>query len=243
MKKISPFLIKAIGIYTLFFLVLTIRYFFFSATEFSVHEKAVVKMGFLLIFIWICFCGSLMYLFRDKIKKFIQKIPLGWKIKFILFAIILLLIEEAIAVSMSNLAPFFGSEIGKAYITASANYFHTIFFHSAIVIIPMFFIWAFFLSRYDFKPTQVFLLFGLSGSIGEATMAPVNFIMGFWFFIYGLMIYLPAYSLPDAKKRGAEKPKLRHYILSVIAPLIFAMLFGFLARILQNFFRIELFVN
>ena len=42
------------------------------------------------------------------------KRTLDWRIKFVLFATVLALIEEAIAVSMTNLAPFFGVKVGEA---------------------------------------------------------------------------------------------------------------------------------
>jgi hypothetical protein len=43
---------------------------------------------------------------------------------------------------------------------------------------------------------------------------------GFWFFVYGLMVFLPAYSIPPAEPRGARTPKFRHYVLAVVLPLV-----------------------
>lgn len=54
----------------------------------------------------------------------------GWKKKFVVFATVLALIEEAITTTMTNLAPLFGVEIGEAYITASTNYVDVVLFHS-----------------------------------------------------------------------------------------------------------------
>lgn len=58
--------------------------------------------------------------------------------------------------------------IGKAYITASANYLEVVCFHSVVMFIPLFIAWACILSRYQFRPFAVFLLFGLTGTLAEA---------------------------------------------------------------------------
>jgi len=90
------------------------------------------------------------------------------------------------------MALFFGGEVGKAFITALINYFHVILFNSAIIFIP-------FISMYDFSPNKIFLPFGLLGTIAELFLSPYAIIFGFWFFVYGLMIYLSVYSLPERK--------------------------------------------
>ncbi len=46
--------------------------------------------------------------------------------------------------------------------------------------------------------------------------------IGMWVFVYGLMIYLPACSLPA--DRGARLPRWWHYPLAVILPLLFMVL-------------------
>jgi hypothetical protein len=51
----------------------------------------------------------------------------------------------------------------------------------------------------------------------EASLSPGSLIAGFWFFIYGLMVYLPAYSLPT--DRGAGRPHLKQYVLAYFLPL------------------------
>lgn len=208
-------LVKAIGIYSV--LVISLISLLVLASESPSYEKAVIKMVWGLILIWIVICGSLMYFFRDTVRDLVQGIRLPWQVTFPLLCTGLALLEEAVTVSMTNLAPFFGAEVGQAYITASANYLHTVLFHSVIVFIPMFLVWTVLLHFFDFPPAHVFLLFGLTGSIAEMSISPTNILAGFWFFVYGLMIYLPVYSLPA--NRSARKPKWWAYPLAVVAPI------------------------
>lgn len=204
-------------------------------------DKAIIKMAFGLILLWVVICGVLMFSLRNRISKIVQKIPIEWKIKFILFATFLALIEEAIATTMTNLADFFGSEIGVAYITASANYFHVVLFHSVIAFLGMFIVWAFLLSKYDFSPNAIFLLFGLTGSIAEASINPTSLIGGFWFFVYGLMIYLPVYSAP--KDRVVKKPTFWNYILAALLPLVVGGLFVGIANLIRIKLGIPFFID
>ena len=209
-------LIKTIGVYSV--LVLSTLSFLNLVSDAGPAQKAIIKMALGLNLIWVIVGGALMIRFREPIKDFLQRIPLPWWVKFPVFCIVLALLEEGVTVTMTNLAPFFGAEIGAAYITASANYLHTVLFHSVIVFIPMFLVWTLILRYFDFPPAQVFLLFGLTGSLAEMSMSPTNILGGFWFFVYGLMIYLPAYSLPA--ERGAKPPGWWAYFLAVGAPLL-----------------------
>jgi hypothetical protein len=126
---------------------------------------------------------------------------------------------------MTNLAPLFGARIGQAYITASANYWDVILGHSVIVIAPMFVAWAVLLSRFDFNANQVLLLFGLTGTIAESLFGGPQHVLeiGMWMFVYGLMIYLPAYCLPQREK--AHTPRWYHFIIAVFLPFLFAIVF------------------
>ena len=157
-----------------------------------------------------------MYWFRDSIKDFVLGISLNWKIKFVLFATILALLEEAVTVSMTNAAPLFGVKIGQAYITASTNYLDVVLFHSVIVFIPLFIGWAWVLSRYNFSAFEVFILFGITGTLVEAGYGGIKHLteFGLWIFVYGLMIYLPAYSIPN--ERGVKAIKFWHYLLAIL---------------------------
>lgn len=138
-----------------------------------------------------------------------------------MFATILALIEEVITTTMTNLAPLFGVKMGEAYITASTNYFEVVLLHSVIVFIPMFIVWAWMLSRYDFSPIAVFVLFGITGNFAEMGPNLDNLFAGFWIFVYGLMVYLPAYTVPA--DREVRKPRIWHYIMAIFLPFICAL--------------------
>lgn len=187
------------------------------------NTRAVILMSVSLILLWVALGGSLMYWQRDRIRQVVQSLPFDWRIKFVLFATLLALIEEAITTSLTNLAPLFGVPVGAAYITASANYLDVVCLHSVVVFVPMFIAWAWLLSRYAFSPNAVFLLFGLTGVLAEMSiggaLALVQFAM--WVFVYGLMVYLPAYCLPS--ERSARQPRWWHYPLAALLPFVFAV--------------------
>ena len=69
---------------------------------------------------------------------------------------------------------------------------------------------------------KVLLLFGITGSIAEASIQPSNLIGGFWVFVYGLMVYLPACTIPE--DRAAKPPQWWHYPLAVVLPFPFVIL-------------------
>ena len=183
-------------------------------------ERAVLAMAWGLILLWIGVGGTLMYRFREPIRQAVLKIRLDWRLKFILFATLLALAEEAITTTMTNLAPLFGVKVGEAYITASTNYLDVVALHSVVVIVPLFVGWAFILSRYAFSPFSVFLLFGLTGMAAETNLGlknPLEF--GLWIFVYGLMVYLPAYCVPPERK--LRSLRWWHYPLAVVVPFLF----------------------
>ncbi len=212
----APGLIKAIGVYSL--LVMGLISTVVLTSDAPPTEKATIKMALGLILIWILLLGGLMLRFRDPIRRLVQQIPLPWGGKFCLFCTGLALAEEVVTVSMTNLAPLFGVKVGEAFITASANYLHTVLFHSVIVFLPMFLVWTVLLRFFAFPPSHVFLLFGLTGSLAEMSINPTNALAGIWFFVYGLMVFLPAYSLPE--ERGARTPPWWAYSLAAFSPLL-----------------------
>jgi hypothetical protein len=203
--------------------ILTAGFLCLVAVNSGAPEGATVKMVFGLILLWIVLGGALMHHFRDRARTCIRSVPLDWRVKFVLFATVLALIEEAVAVSMTNLAPFFGVKAGEAYVTASTNYLDVVLFHSVVVFVPLFIAWALILSRYDFSPFSVFLLFGIMGIVCETTINPAGAITGFamWIFIYGLMGYLPTYCIPSG--RGARKPRWYHHLLAIPAVFLIAL--------------------
>lgn len=184
---------------------------------------AMVKMAWGLVLLWVGLGGYLMYRFRTQVRTFVLGLPFPWPVTFVVFATLLAMTEEAIAVMMTNLAPAFGVPLGEAFITASTNYFEVIFFHSVVIFIPLFIAWAFILSRYRFSPFAVFMVFGLAGIFCEATLAgPANALIGSaqWIFVYGLMLYLPTYCLPE--RPNARPVSWYHYPLAVPATFIIA---------------------
>jgi hypothetical protein len=184
------------------------------------QARAVIGMGWGLILLWIAVCGTLMHHYREPISAAVRRIRLRWQWKFILFATALALLEEAITTTMTNMAPLFGARIGEAYITASTNYLDVVALHSVVVFIPMFVGWALILTRYDFSPFAVFLLFGLTGTVAETTFGIQHLLeFGLWIFVYGLMVYLPACCVP--RDRGAHSPRWWHYPLAVFVPFLF----------------------
>ncbi|MFQ5838853.1 MAG: hypothetical protein ACE5HJ_08770 [Thermoplasmata archaeon] len=215
---ISTLLIKILGIWAS---VMYILVFFLTFQD--PISRAVVGMAGGLAVLWIIIGGTIMLKSRHRVRRLVLNLPGGWKSKFVLFATALALIEEAITTTMTNLAPAFGAKVGEAYITASADYLDVVLFHSVIVFIPMFVAWAWLLSRYDFDAKSVFILFGITGTLAEALTFGVQNLgaAGFWVFVYGLMVFLPAYTLPQ--DRGAEKPRPWHYPLAVVVPFAFAI--------------------
>ena len=201
----------------------TLAIFLIAVLFMKPNSRAVIFMGSGLVVLWIGLGGSLMLRMREWARGFALGIPLPWQFKFILFCTLLALTEEAVTVSMTNLAPLLGVPLGAAYITASANYLDVVGFHSVVVFVPMFVAWAWMLQRWSFSPKAVFLLFGLTGFWIESTFAgTLNLAQApFWVFVYGLMVYLPAYSLGPGEE--AKRPAWWQYGLAIILPIVFAI--------------------
>jgi hypothetical protein len=182
--------------------------------------RAQVEMTWGLVLLWAVLGGSGMYLLRDGVRASLAKAHIGSRTEFFLFATGLVLIEEAITTGMTNLAPEFGVKIGQAYITASANYLHVILFHSAVVIVPMFAAWAWLLGRYSFDPKAVMLLYGVTGALAESLTFGLQNVVGagLWIWVYGLMVYLPAYCV--APIPAARRPGVRAVVLAMVLPIV-----------------------
>ncbi len=183
-------------------------------------ERAIVLMAIGVLLIWVILGGGLMWRYRIPLAAAAHKVPLGWRSRFVLLAILLALLEEAITTTLTNLAPLFGDVTRQAAITASTNYVEVVTRHSVVVFIPMFVAWAVLLSWRAFSPFAVMLVFGVSGLLGEVlAFGPQNFLAaGFWILVYGLMVYLPACTVPLA----APPPRLWHYPVAVVLPIILA---------------------
>jgi hypothetical protein len=217
--KIPRVLILALAVYSAIIVSLI-----FAAVTIGSHDsrtRAILLMAAGLAILWVLIGGLLTLRFRDRVRHWLLGVRLGWGWKFFLLATSLSLIEEAITTAMTNLAPEFGSRIGVAYITASNNYLIVIAFSSVVVLVPEFAGWVLLLRRYAFTPNEVFLLYGFLGTTMEASLNPTALILGFWFFVYGLMVYLPAYTLPERPQ--ARPPRWYHYVLAYFVPLACAL--------------------
>jgi hypothetical protein len=211
----------------------TAAVYLFTREERIAH--AVISMGTGLVLLWVFLGGGLAFLLRDRVRAVILHLGGNWQVKFVLFATLLAMLEEAVTVSMTNLAPLFGVRIGEAYITASADYLDVILRHSVIVFIPWFIAWALLLKRYAFSPFQVFLLIGLNGLLAESLTFGAQHLREFalWIFVYGLMVYLPAYSLPPAAARGAKPPRPWHALLALLLPFILSIPWALLIHLVS----------
>lgn len=182
-------------------------------------HRAVIGMACGLIVLWVGGCGLVMWRWREVWCRLAACVRLPWQLKFVLGCTTL----------MTNCAPLFGVQRGQAYITASANYFDVVLYHSVVVFVPMFIGWAVLLHWWRFSPFAVFLLFGFVGLIAETiSFGPHNLgNFSFWIFVYGLMVWLPAQWAPA--ERSARTPRWWAYPIAVIVPFLFLPLMGILA--------------
>ena len=187
----------------------------------NTRDRAIVGMADGMILLWILVGGSLTPILRKRLAPHLTAVPIGWQTRFMILCTMMALIEEVITTSMTNLAPLFGTTPQEAHITASTNYFTVVLFHSVVVFVPMFAAWAWMLARWDFSPLQVLLLFGITGSLAEASINPTSLLGGFWVFVYGLMVYLPACTVPQ--NRGAKPLRWWHYPMAILLPLLAAI--------------------
>ena len=96
-------------------------------------------------------------------------------------------------------------------------------YHSVVVFVPMYIVWAWLLRRYAFSPAAVFVLYGCSGALAETLSFGAQNLagLGFWVYVYGLMVYLPACAIPP--ERGARKPDVWAYLLALVLPILAAI--------------------
>ena len=72
------------------------------------NTRAVVLMGSGLVLIWVVLGGSIQRFLRDRVRSFVQAVRIDARVKFVVLATVLALIEEAVTTTMTNLAPLFG---------------------------------------------------------------------------------------------------------------------------------------
>ncbi|HIJ73062.1 MAG TPA: hypothetical protein HPP83_03065 [Candidatus Hydrogenedentes bacterium] len=190
------------------------------AAEKDPDKRAIVGMGIGLIVIWCILGGVAMRLIRGRFVGWIGHLGGGWRLRFVLLCIAMAMLEEAVTTSLTNAAPLLGAATEAARITSSTNYIEVIS-GSVVAFIPWFICWAWLLNRYDFNPLEVMLLFGLTGTAAESITFGVKNIagVGMWVFVYGLMVYLPAHTVPQ--ERESRDPRWWHWLLAVFLPLVF----------------------
>ena len=201
----------------------TVVVFLVYRNETDPDKRAILTMGVSLIVIWCVIGGIAMRLARDRLVKLVRKLNIDWRVRFVLLCIAMAMLEEAVTTSLTNAAPLFGAVTDAARITASKNYLEVVLFHSVIAFVPMFVCWGWLLHRYAFTPAEVVLLFGLNGTLAETlSFGPQNLLqVGMWVYVYGLMVYLPAHTVPT--DRDARPVHLRHWILATFLPLVFVI--------------------
>jgi hypothetical protein len=179
-------------------------------------NRAVILMGGMLLLVWCLIGGILQRVLRDPFKRFVRRVPIGWRTRFVLLCIIFALLEEAVTTGLTNLAPLFGGVTEAARITASKNYLEVVCLHSVIVFIPSYIVWAVLLSFFDFAPVEVMLLYGLTGWLMELwTFGLQNVgMIGMWTFVYGLMVYLPACTVPE--DRNVRRVRWWYWPITVV---------------------------
>ncbi|MGE5293506.1 MAG: hypothetical protein ACM3VT_01625 [Solirubrobacterales bacterium] len=192
-------------------------------------HRAVLGMAWGLIVLWVGGCGLTMWRWRELWRRLTVRVRLPWSLKFVMGCTMLALVEEAVTTLMTNCAPLFGVSVGQAYITASASYLDVVLYHSVVVFLPMFIGWWVMLRRWRFSPLAVFVLFGLTGLVAETLTFGLQNLgsFAFWIFVYGLMVWLPAYCVPE--DRPARQPRWWAYPLAVVIPFLFLPLMGVLA--------------
>ncbi len=180
--------------------------------------RAIIIMADGLILLWVVGFGVLTLRKRAVLTDWIRRWDIPWRRRFVWACIALALLEEVITTSMTNTAPLFGLTPQEAHITGSTNYLHVVLFHSVVAFVPMFITWGYLLTRWAFRPLEVLVLFGISGTLAEAGLNPSSLYGGFWVFVYGWMIYLPACSIPP--HRGAHRPPFWGYPAAVLLPMV-----------------------
>lgn len=195
----------------------------------SIEDKAIVTMSSGLLFLWAVMGGTLMLIFKNRIRARFSSSNL-YVIKFFIFSVIMCLIAEIISTSMTNTAYLWGLSPYETYITASPNYIEVITKHSIIVFLPQFVCWGIFLSRYNISAHWAVLIYGITGYLNELIAFGLSsnaMSLPYWILIYGLIIYLPAFCLPRNPQR---ETKFYHYMLFIILPILFTVPWVILLR-------------
>jgi hypothetical protein len=212
-RKPFRIVIKALFVFVLAFQVLMVILVFDEGTW---ADRAFVILNSGLLVIWVGLIGGILYRINDRTGTFLSS-NRHHILTFALICPLLVLIEETVAVMMTNTAPLWGLTTSEASITASVNWFETVTRHSVIVFIPQFVLLAIFTKAYRSDPAHVFLMYGLCGFIGEGlAFGFVHNLWGlpFWIFVYGMIAYVPTYVLQTDPNRPVAR--LWHHVLALV---------------------------
>ncbi len=69
------------------------------------HKRAVIGMGWGLIWLWIIGCGGVMWRFKELGCRLAAGVAMPWPVKFVLGCIMFAMLEEAVTTSMTNCPP------------------------------------------------------------------------------------------------------------------------------------------
>ncbi|HEY7094287.1 MAG TPA: hypothetical protein VH393_13975 [Ktedonobacterales bacterium] len=222
-RRASRFVRALVWLFGAWAVIIALFFLLSTLTSPDPVTHAIAGMALGLFVFWIVLGGAFSLLLHNRVRSILRRFDAHWRIAFVLFATLLALLEEAVTTTMTNAAPLWGVPVGKAYITASANYLEVVLYHSVIVFVPMFIAWAWLLKRYAFSPAAVFILYGCTGALAETgTFGAQNLVgLGFWVYVYGLMVYLPACAIPT--ERGARKPGVWACLLALVLPILAAI--------------------
>lgn len=184
------------------------------------RARAIMAMAIGLYLIWCVGAGLLIWRFRDRVRDLFHRVPGNPWLKFFFLCLILVLLEEVVTTTMTNLAPVFGSQVGVAFITGSANYFEVVLWHSVVAIFPGFIAWAFLVRWVAVHPNTAYLVYGLQGVMGEVMYDGPHqaAAFAFWIAVYGPILYLPAYCVYGLGDR--RRPRFRHFAAVFAASIV-----------------------
>ena len=128
-------------------------------------HSAMIKITIGLILVWCVLGGLVMYRLRDSFVAWASSIPIGVRTWCILLCIAFAVLEEAVTTGLTKMAPLLGGVTDAALITASENYLEVVLKRSVIASVPMFLDCL--LSRHDFRPVEVTLLYGLNRTLAD----------------------------------------------------------------------------
>lgn len=179
----------------------------------NLANRARILMAAGLYLIWCVGAMWAMHRWRSQVRTWFQRVPGNTWVKFFFFCLLLICLEEVVTVTMTNLATAFGSQMDKAYITGSSNYFETILWHSVVALFPTYIAWTLVVRKVAIHPNTAYLLYGFQGILGEAMYGGATAFLSFafWISVYGPVLYLPAYCVYGLG--DARKPRILHFVL------------------------------